>query len=403
MTNRLALAAAAAGLIKSGGRYTDIVGWENKGNAYPPMTSNVDGQTWTSSAVRKMVAHKSKIWAVAGWSTAADSRLLLRTSDGGLSWTTVDLAAHITAGSTIRAFDASPTKLVAFAGRYVNSGYDYVDKRILVSDDEGATWRNVATIPPAGMVQCVRYINGRFVALGEGDYSGNNTVTSCFVGFSLDGEVWSWSYLPLSNNLFTRPDSVAYGNGVYCVVATRNTLYTSPQALTGSYTGQPITYTSTDLTNWTANTANLRAITGVIDNVWFNLTDSICFIPRLNKFILVTYTGKVVSSVDGVNWSLVSDLVAQYPGTGFGGFLSEFNDANSIIDDGQNLLIRAGQHIFITPDGTNPQSVWIQPIYSDTVYGNTIVWDGSSVVLTAAHRSRFDPTYFLSEIYRGSL
>jgi hypothetical protein len=161
------------------------------------------------------------------------------------------------------------------AGGILTTGYPCV-----ITSLDAITWTQTA-IPGAALGQIARiaFANGAFVA---GSTSNNQ------IYFSSNGTTWSISASTIPSGSLS-PKGLAYGNGKWIGV------YSS---ISGS-TFTPITSSDNGVT-WTTGTVQ-TAFGGATDLFFYN-----------GVFILTTLFGKVVTSVDGITWTLGADLDALF-------------------------------------------------------------------------------------------
>jgi len=195
----------------------------------------------------------------------------------------------------------------------------------VITSTDAITWTQTA-IPGAlqGIIQRIAFANGTFIATA----SNNNQIF-----YSSDGSNWTIS--ASTSPFLTR--GLAYGNGKWvgvCGIGPTPTQFT------------PITSTDNGVT-WTTGTQQTAAFGGAIDLFFYN-----------GVFIATTTTAKIVTSVDGVTWTLAANL-------------QTILASNSIvgITFGNNVFcaISDGGGIAISSDLTN----WtlVQAAYTSPNYG----------------------------------
>ena len=157
------------------------------------------------------------------------------------------------------------------AGGILTTGFPCV-----ITSPDAITWTQTA-IPAAlsGEINRIAFANGVFVA----GSSGNNQIF-----YSSDGLTWSISG---STSPFTIK-GLAYGNGKWVAVCTGLVLTSYFTPTISSNNGQ----------NWTTGTQQ-TAFGGATDLFFYN-----------GLFILTTTTSKIVTSVDGITWTLAADLIS---------------------------------------------------------------------------------------------
>ena len=145
----------------------------------------------------------------------------------------------------------------------------------VITSTDAITWTQTA-IPGAlqGIIQRIAFANGTFVATA----SNSNQIF-----YSSDGSNWTIS---ASTSPFLT-EGLAYGNGKWvgvCGIGPTPTQFT------------PITSTDNGVT-WTTGTQQTAAFGGATDLFFYN-----------GVFIATTTTAKIVTSVDGVTWTLAANL-----------------------------------------------------------------------------------------------
>lgn len=122
----------------------------------------------------------------------------------------------------------------------------------------------------------IRYLNGRFVAIGRTSVGYN------YVVWSTDSINWQSALLPFptAGQVTGDPVSVAYGNGKYVIVG-----------------GSGLILYSTDLFNWTSAQAYVTTYGNFYRVQYLN-----------SKFVASTALGYMFSSSDGVTWTISSQL-----------------------------------------------------------------------------------------------
>ena len=189
----------------------------------------------------------------------------LATKTFGSKWNT---AANTTSGDA-RCITFGANLFVA--GGILTTGFPCV-----ITSPDAITWTQTA-IPAAlsGEINRIAFANGVFVA----GSSGNNQIF-----YSSDGLTWSISG---STSPFTIK-GLAYGNGKWVAVCTGLVLTSYFTPTISSNNGQ----------NWTTGTQQ-TAFGGATDLFFYN-----------GLFILTTTTSKIVTSVDGITWTLAADLIS---------------------------------------------------------------------------------------------
>lgn len=414
MTNRLGLAAAAAGLSRSNGDFSVVKNWENIGTPLP------SGYSYASAFVNKIIHHKESFWAIPNLMRSdglyENKPIIIKSSDRGGSWSAIDLTTYAGASANILAIEASENRLLALTGQYYQGPYSstrYSNQRILASDDGGMTWRDLGPAGPDGTPTVVRYVNGRFIVIKDGylTYARNGRVdtTPSYVGFSLNGEVWSWSALAETTSQYSQGGGIAYGNGVYLLVITKNTYFNNGSLLGLSHDSDPWFYRSTDLVNWTLDKVSynnaLSAVGGMrnASMLGFPAIAGLIFSPRLNSFLIASYSGQVLTSPNAVNWTAKANLNlydGYYNSLDFNWAGISGQDKQKILDDGKSILIRFGAGLYRTFDGSSPQAIWTDPTAD---YTHTVAWNKIDTILIGVTYTN-PSTYAQSGvIWRGNL
>jgi hypothetical protein len=270
----------------------------------------------------------------------------LATEAFGSKWNT---AANTTSGDA-RCITFGANLFVA--GGILTTGFPCV-----ITSLDAITWTQTA-IPAAlgGQIARIAFANGAFVA---GSTSNNQ------IYFSSNGTTWiiSASTIPAFPLL---PKGLAYGNGKWIGVYS---------TITG-FSFTPITSTDNGVT-WTTGTVQ-SAFSGASDLFFYN-----------GVFILTTLSGKVVTSVDGITWTLVADLAALFA---FGAIAG--------ITFGNNVFcaISTGGGIAISSDLTN----WtlVQAAYSPSyIFSDIDFFNGRFIAVGREDVIPARTTVILTSIY----
>ena len=160
------------------------------------------------------------------------------------------------------------------ANLFVAGGYSASSPSVITSPD-AITWTQTA-IPGAlsGIIQRIAFANGTFVATAS---------TSNQIFYSSDGSNWTIS--ASTSPFLTR--GLAYGNGKWVGVC-------SIGAFPTEFT--PITSIDNGVT-WTTGIQQSALFSGATDLFFYN-----------GLFIATTRTDKIVTSVDGITWTVSADL-----------------------------------------------------------------------------------------------
>lgn len=228
-------------------------------------------------------------------------------------------------------------------GMFLAGGAEY-----FASSTDAINWTTISQ--PASDINCVRFLNGNFYAVGYEIYrsSDGNTWERCSIG-SFD----TYSKYQIM--------SIAYGNGVYVCVANGYSLYsydglnwsvtTMPQGIWNSVSFGNGTFTasgsdaysvySSNGKTWASSSTRSRPVEGF----------GLCFGD--GRFIAATIGG-VLKSVDGHTWDVIEDYSdREYSACCFGGgkFLIVGNNTGVLLSDSVTAnvdFLMNGGRIFTT-------------------------------------------------------
>ncbi|MGI6628558.1 MAG: immunoglobulin-like domain-containing protein [Bacillota bacterium] len=225
-------------------------------------------------------------------------------------------------GVTSQNFTAAKTYVVtAEDGTTTKNWTVKVTKREPKPDTEEPLWYYRSPWPTAKSLREVKYLNGKFMAVGERGA----------LGVSVNGIDWTSSDLKVSHTL----EAIAYGNGKYIAIGNQRT------GLDGTI------YGSADGVNWTH-------LATVPDHY---LSDIICVD---GKFVAVGQSGRILTSADGATWKVTAAAEVK-------------NQLNAVAyADGTYVAVGKSGVVVTSPDGEN----WAErpSLGSDTLrdvaYGN---------------------------------
>ena len=270
----------------------------------------------------------------------------LATEAFGSKWNT---AANTTSGDA-RCITFGANLFVA--GGILTTGYPCV-----ITSPDAITWTQTA-IPGAALGEITRiaYANGVFVA---------GSVGTNQIYYSSNGTTWSISLSTIPSSPLL-PKGLAYGNGKWIGVYS---------TISGS-TFTPITSTDNGVT-WT---------TGTVQTLFGAATDLFFY---NGVFILTTLFGKVVTSVDGITWTLGADLDALFTFSTIAG-----------VTFGNNVFcaISLGGGIAISSDLTN----WtlVQAAYtSNYIFSDIDFFNGRFIAIGRENFGATRTTVVLTSIY----
>lgn len=417
MTNRLALAAAAAGLSSGvacgagSADFTSVASWQELGYAYPLAS----GGGATVSAVNNLLYHKGKYWLVGRHANSIAESRILSSTDKGTTWSGHYI--HDLIGEGAAAADYTPVAMAASCDmlliattRWDGAGASW---KILSSLDGGVSWQVPATnLSGAGLSwstgSSLAYVNGRFITADMGSTQSGVKVTS-----SVDGVNWSASVIPGTALNYVCPSRPAYGAGRYIIIGSKAAdwaNYYDPA------THIAYLYTSTNGVDWAQATSNLNQVIGSFQHYsWVPGSTGIHFSARLQKFITAFWgNGAVATSPDGLNWTRVATLDASVTGSRYSEMYGVGVSAAEIafIETPTKILMKLGVRIYQTTDGVNWALLWTEPSvigYRSLNYAgrsNALAWDGSSILtLVASHHENYngaDPLEIV-RVFRGNL
>jgi len=237
------------------------------------------------------------------------------------------------------------------ANLFVAGGYSASSPSVITSPD-AITWTQTA-IPGAlsGIIQRIAFANGTFVATAS---------TSNQIFYSSDGLTWSIS--TSTSPYITK--GLAYGNGKWVGVCN----------FSGNIYFIPITSTDNGVT-WTTGADQTAAFGGATDLFFYN-----------GVFITTTTTAKIITSVDGITWTLEADLQTLF----LFGPIAGITFGNNVF-----CAISSGGGIAISSDLTN----WtlVQAAYTSPNYGfNDIDFFNGRFIAVGA---RLAGTVIITSIY----
>lgn len=184
-------------------------------------------------------------------------------------------APNITSGNA--ACITFGANLFVAGGYYLNSGTPFP---VVITSPDAINWTqtSITTVYP-NIIKRIAFGNSTFVAGGFGGfgYSGE-------IYYSTNGLTWTTSASIAPSDM----SGLAYGNGKWVAVCTS---VSSPTQFT------PITSTNNGVT-W-SNQSNQTSFGGATDLFFYN-----------GLFILTTTTSKIVTSIDGITWSLAANLIS---------------------------------------------------------------------------------------------
>lgn len=219
-----------------------------------------DGVKWTTKQLgenfwNNVIYASGKFVAVGGYSDGG----YVATSTDGVTWTT---RKNITDAHIFGiCYSGNLFVIVCHWGVSKDRGY------ILTSSD-GVTWASKTTVGYSYGWNAVTYSNGKFVAVGDGEYG---TSDNCGIAMSSNGSNWS-----IVNNFKKTWNAVTYGKGKFVAV------------------GKYIT-TSSDGITWTTPKQ-------IGTKTWNHI------IISNGKFMAVGIGGYITTSIDGENWTTPEQL-----------------------------------------------------------------------------------------------
>ncbi len=196
-------------------------------------------------------------------SVSASTAYTAKTSEDGITWTTNNSFVAAAGSRFCEEFCNIPGTFTGYALANPNNGSSDQNNGayLLRSTDGGVTWTRVLTTPN-GRAQRIQYVNGKlFILLGSSDSGFPSRV-----GVSDDGANWTWSVLDSNsvsgqNNVrFAYQSGMCFVNGTYMILSYKFSLRSD----FNGYDGDFKTFTSTDGVNWTfsnpLNSTQLGAI-----------------------------------------------------------------------------------------------------------------------------------------------
>jgi hypothetical protein len=355
------------------------------------LATSSDGITWTDRQITNFTNINAVIWNGTSFYAVAESGYFA-TSANGTSWTpNLDSSCAnfftigVVSGKTI-AFGEASSVILAGATRaevMQSSGWRFANSplsalnprmiayngsnlyvhatgvgRILTSPD-GQLWtgRYSGTVLNFDKVQ---YVNGNFVALGNG-----------VVGVSSNGTTWTIPSPSIGGSI---GNAIAFGAGVYVIAGTSGGVYSSPDLVTwtsrsaGSQDffdvifansifvavgNNGACYSSTDGITWTSRTAGASSFNRII---YAN-----------SLFVAIATNANIYTSSDGLTWTQRT----------FSGSTSSLLDV--VWNGSQFCTVGSGGTIGTSPDGIT----WTTRTPGDTTLALTsISWNGTRFVVT---------------------
>jgi hypothetical protein len=258
-----------------------VLGLSSNGNSN--IAYSADGITWkyASNSVNTIltqidaIASNGSMWIAVGL-RSSDSTAHAVYSYDGYNWYESTSAASIFGGS-------SGLSAVAWNGTmWVIGGYGAGAS--LAYSYDGINWKKVTSVVP--YVQGIAYNSSMWIVVGN-----NNTGPGgdC-VGYSYDGI--SWTLSASGSSVMGSANDVEWNGIMWVAVGSR---------VTGSpYPGVGAAY-SYDGINWTAASGVVATAVGQVLNITWNGSRWFA-----SCYIYLTYYKTMITSVDGINWTLES-------------------------------------------------------------------------------------------------
>jgi len=265
----------------------------------------------------------------------------------GSKWNT---APNVTSGDAYCITFGS--NLFVAGGYYDVAGTFYP---VAITSPDAITWTQTP-IPAAasGTITRIAFGNSRFVAGAQG---------SDQIYYSSDGSTWTISASTSPSTM----KGVAYGNGRWVSVCSSTSLYFTPA-----------TSTNNGVT-WTNGIDQSSAFGAATDLFFYN-----------GLFIATTNISKIVTSVDGITWTLSSDLLPLFPFSGIAG-----------VTFGNNVFcaITTGGGIAISSNLTNwtlVQAAYTSPTYA---FNDIDFFNGRFIAVGRENSGATQTTIVLTSIY----
>lgn len=187
---------------------------------------------------------------------------ILRSTNGGLDWTTVRNAPGDTGLPPAMCFGSTSTTYKYIA----TTSPSYTNTNILASTN-GTSWVNIASV--SFWIKRIRFYNSTFIAVGERIASGS--ISIC-VATSTNGSSWN-SILSVISNV--NGNDIAFNGTIYVIAGSGGRVYTS-----------------TNLTGWTTRQVGSTSFISIIFDG--------------SKFILTGQSGSIFTSTDAITWTNIS-------------------------------------------------------------------------------------------------
>jgi hypothetical protein len=232
---------------------------------------STNGSDWTdvstgSNQVLTVVAFGNGNFLASGYDTPSTSQTRLMTSTDGTHW--IDQSAIM------------PPYLDSIT--WGNGLFVGVDGLNVFSSTNGLSWHS--EVAPFRGLEAVRFLNGRFVAVGHDDDYQNTGIDRPSFAVSTNGLNWTGGgvsdYSPYNSHQGIEVNDVGFANGCYVAI--------------GSYSsGVPAVWVSTNAEDW--NLLPIPEFTAVPTRV----------LGESDRIIAVGNSGLVAVSANGTNWNQI--------------------------------------------------------------------------------------------------
>ena len=354
------------------------------------ITTSSDGITWTTRTSGTTRNLNSIGWNGSSYFAVGENGVYCTSSDGVTWVVNIDVsvsafyAVAVISSKTI-AFGANTSVILAGASRSVvlflgdwaygintsrvaaesiayNGSNQYVavgSSGVILTSSDAQTWvprvSNIAT-----NLTGVQYVNGNYIALGQGGAIGTRITTSS------DGVTWTVASFVTTSSMF----KVAYGASVYVLVGDSGFIRSS-----------------SDLVTWTSRSAGANNLNDLIfansifvavgaSNSVYSSTDGITWTLRTatgtwnriiydnGLFVIIGNGGAIATSSDGITWTTRTSNV--------------IGDLFDIVWNGSiYCAVGDGGSITTSPDGVT-WTARAAPNFSN----NSISWSGSTFIVT---------------------
>ena len=286
---------------------TGAITTSTNGTKWTAQTSNVSGQLFD-------VHYAGGLWVAAGQNFTIDNMGTITsvtgaitTSTNGTDWTAQD--SKITGGVNAIHYatdaDGNNGLWVAVGFNRTTDGMgNTTETRAISTSTNGTAW-TAQTSNMSGELRAVHYANNLWVAVGNNPTTDSmgTTTTSGIITTSTNGTNWTAQTSNVSGGLGT----IHYANSRWVAVG-----FNSTTDSMGTTTTSGAITTSTNGTNWTAQTSNVSGGLGAIhyaNSRWV----AVGFNSTTDSMGNLTFTGAITTSTNSTDWtaqtSNVSDVL----------------------------------------------------------------------------------------------